>query len=101
LGGILSVLDFFSQYNRQMSDRANAFLSQFIEMRRGIAAQNPSAAQAAAAQMPKSKKTKKTSSKQAFTDGGIQGIIEHKPGKKEVMEFLQKRCDELTAEKMA
>lgn len=85
-----------------MSDRAgNAFLSQFIEMRRGMAAQNPSAAAAVAAQMPASKKAKKTSKKQVFTDGGVQNIIEHKPGRKEVMEYFQKRCDELTAEKMA
>lgn len=82
-------------------NRGNDFLAQFIEMRRGVAAQNPSAAQAVAAQMPASKKAKKTSAKQAFTDGGAQAIIEHKPGKKDVMEYIQKRCDELTAAKMA
>ena len=82
-------------------NRGNEFLAQFIEMRRGVAAQNPSAAQAAAAQMPASKKAKKTSAKQAFTDGGVQDIIEHKPVKKLVMEWIQKRCDELTAAKMA
>lgn len=82
-------------------NRGNDFLTQFIEMRRGIAAQNPSAAQAAAAQMPASKKAKKTSAKQAFTDGGVQDIIEHKPVKKLVLEYLQKRCDELTSAKMA
>lgn len=80
--------------------RANDFLSQFIEMRRGISAQNPSAAAAVAAQMPASKKAKKTSKEQAFTDGGVEGIIEHKPVKKLVMEYLEKRCGELTAAKM-
>ena len=84
-----------------MATRENAFLAQFIEMRRGIAATNPSAAQAVAAQMPASKKAKKPSKKQSFTDAGVDNIIEHKPGKKEVMEYFQKRADELTAEKMA
>lgn len=82
-------------------NRANEFLSQFIEMRKGIAATNPSAAAAVAAQMPASKKAKKTSKKQVFTDTGYESIIEHKPGRKEVMEYFQKRCDDLTAEKMA
>ena len=81
-------------------NRGNDFLTAFIEMRKGIAAQNPSAAQAVAAQMPASKKAKKTSAKQAFTDSDVAGIIEHKPVKKLVMEWLQKRCDELTAAKM-
>ena len=84
-----------------MSGRGNEFLSQFIEMRRGIAAQNPSAAAAVAAQMPASKKAKKTSKKQVFTDAGAESIIEHKPGLKQVMEWLQAECDRLTGEKMA
>lgn len=83
------------------SGRGNDFLAQFIEMRRGIAATNPSAAAAVAAQMPASKKAKKTSKKQVYTDSGVESIIEHKPGRKEVMEWLQKRCDDLTMEKMA
>ena len=70
-------------------------------MRRGIAAQNPSAAAVVAAQMPESKKAKKTSPKQVFTETGVEAIIEHKPPKKEVLEYFQKRCDELTAKKMA
>ena len=85
-------------------NRGNDFLRQFVEMRQGIqaaAAQNPSAAAAAAAQMPASKKAKKTSKKQVFTDAGVANIIEHTPGRKEVMEYFQKRCDDLTAEKMA
>lgn len=85
----------------RMATRGNDFLAQFIEMRKGIAATNPSAAQAVAAQMPASKKAKKSSKKQSFTDGGVQSIIEHKPGRKDVMEYLQKRCDELTVEVMS
>ena len=81
--------------------RGNEFLSQFIEMRKGIAATNPSAAAAVAAAAPASKKAKKTSKKQVFTDCGVENIIEHKPGRKEVMEYFQKRCDDLTTEKMA
>ena len=84
-----------------MSDRAgNAFLSQFIEMRKGLPAQNPSAAAAVAAQMPASKKAKKTSKKQVFTDAGVDSIIEHKPNRKAVEEWLQDLCARLTAEKM-
>lgn len=86
------------------SQRGNDFLRQFIEMRQSVAAaaaQNPSAAAAAAAQMPASKKAKKTSKTQVYTDAGVENIIEHKPGKKDVIEWLQGECDKLTAAKMA
>jgi membrane protease subunit (stomatin/prohibitin family) len=81
--------------------RGNEFLSQFIEMRKGIAATNPSAAAAVAAAAPASKKAKKTSKKQVFTDCGVENIIEHRPGRKEVEEYFQKRCDDLTTEVMS
>lgn len=76
----------------------NDFLRQFIEMRKTIAP-NPMAAVAAAP--PASKKAKKTSKTQVYTEGGIQEIIDTKPGKKHVEEYFQKRCNDLTAEKMA
>lgn len=77
----------------------NDFLRQFLEMRKAIA---PSGA-AAAHIDPKStsKRAKKTSSVQKITDGGLQHIIENKPGRKDLEEYMQHRCDELTAERMA
>ena len=75
----------------------NAFLRQFIEMRKSIAP-NPMATVAAAP--PASKKAKKTSKAQVYTEGGLQEIIETKPGKKHLEEYFQKMCNELTAEKM-
>ena len=80
--------------------RGNEFLSQFIEMRKGIAATNPSAAAVVAAQMPASKKFKKSSRKQAFTDTGVDSLVEHKPGRKQVEEYFQDKCNKLTEEKM-
>ena len=77
----------------------NDFLRQFVEMRKAIA---PNGAMAARVDpTPTSKRAKKTSSAQKVEGGGLQHIIENKPGRKEVEEYLQKKCDELTAEKMA
>lgn len=76
----------------------NDFLRQFIEMRKQVA---PTGAQAARVDpTPTSKRAKKTSSVQKVTDGGVQHIVENKPGRKEVEEYFQKSCDDLTAEKM-
>ena len=85
-----------------MSGRNNEFLKAFIEMRQSIApsgpaAQNPNAAKA----LPASKKAKKTRVRQQYSDEGIQGIIEHTPPKKDVMEYFQEMCNKLTGEKMA
>ena len=85
-----------------MSGRTNEFLKAFIEMRQSIvpsgpAAQNPSASKA----LPASQKAKKTRVRQQYSDEGIQGIIEHKPPKKDVMDYFQDLCNKLTAEKMA
>lgn len=77
----------------------NDFLRQFIEMRKAIAP-NPMAA-ARVDTTPASKRAKKPSSVQKITEGGLQHIIENKPGRKEVEEYFQKTCDELTAQKMA
>ena len=62
----------------------------------GPAAQNASAAQS----LPKSKKAKKTSVRQQYSDEGLKGIIEHTPPKKDVAEYLQEMCNKLTSEKM-
>ena len=63
----------------------------------GPANANPSAAKA----LPASKRAKKTAPRQQYTDEGLQGIIEHLPPKKDVMEYFQSMCDRLTSEKMA
>lgn len=76
----------------------NDFLRQFVEMRKALAP-NPMAA-ARVETKPASKRAKKGSSVQKVTEGGIQHIIENKPGRKEVEEYFQKSCDELTSEKM-
>jgi hypothetical protein len=93
-GGILIAWDFFFHYN---SMQKNDFLRQFVEMRKAIA---PSGAAAARVEPPASKRAKKTSSAQKVSEGGLQHIIENKPGRKEVEEYFQTRCDELTSEKM-
>jgi len=59
------------------------------------------AAQVVAAQMPPSKKAKKLSKKPAYSEAGVQNIIEHKPGRKEVEDYLQSKCNELTSHKMS
>ena len=77
----------------------NDFLRQFVEMRKALAP-NPMAA-ARVDPTPKSKRAKKGSSVQKVSEGGLQHIIENKPGRKEVEEYFQKACDDLTSEKMA
>ena len=75
------------------------FLKNFIEMRKSLA---PSPmARAAVTAEPTSKKAKRTTKHQVFTDSGLQRIIEEKSPKKEVEDYFQKMCDELTATKMA
>lgn len=78
---------------------ANDFLRQFLEMRKQIAP-TPSAAAAVAAQAPLSKRTKKGSDIRQVLDGSISHIIENTPPKKEVMDYFQGVCDQLTAAKM-
>lgn len=77
----------------------NDFLRQFMEMRQSIAP-NPSAAAAVAAKEPSARRTKKGSAVREVLDGSIQHIIETKPPRKHVMEYLQEKCDGLTAAKM-
>lgn len=77
----------------------NEFLRQFIEMRKSIAPSPMAAAMATAT--PVSKKAKKLSKTQEFIEGGLQEIIEKKPGRRHVEEYFQKTCNELTAAKMA
>lgn len=75
----------------------NDFLRQFIEMRKSIAP----TPQAMVDATPVSKKAKKLSKTQAYVEGGIQEIIEKKPGKRHLEEYFQKMCQELDAAQMA
>jgi len=78
---------------------ANDFLRQFMEMRKQIAP-NPSAAAAVAKQEPLAKRAKKVGPIREVMEGTISHIIEHKPKKKEVEEYFQHMCDDLTGQKM-
>lgn len=74
-----------------------AFLSDFLDMRKSIG--NASKATNPAAE--KAKMRGEGVQKKEAIDMSLQHIIEKKPGRKVLEEFLQKRCDELTAAKMA
>ena len=79
----------------------NDFLRQFVEMRKGMAPAPGTKSVAATDALPKSKKAKKTGPRQEVTETGLQHIIEAKPGRKVVEEYLQEMCNELTSKKMA
>lgn len=74
-----------------------AFLQEFINTRNKINKQDKMAKPADASAVRKGEKK----AKEDALHTGIAYIIENKPGRKHMEEFLQKRCDELTAEKMA
>jgi len=78
---------------------ANDFLRQFVEMRKQIAP-NPSAAAAVAKQAPASKKAKALSAVREVADTTISHIVENRPPKRDVMDYFQERCNELTSAKM-
>lgn len=78
----------------------NDFLRQFVEMRKAVAP-TPAAAASVDRAIPDSKKTRKGNKIREVIDGNISHIIEEKPPKKKVEEYLQGLCDELTAAKMA
>jgi hypothetical protein len=83
----------------------NSFLKEFLEMRKGLSPSQPATANLAAAVLPqkgtRNKKKPSLTQTQKVQDGGLMHITENKPPKKEVIEYLQKRANELTVEKMA
>lgn len=79
----------------------NDFLKQFIAMRKEITPPPGTKSVSAADVLPKSKKQKKMGPRQEVTETGLQHIIESKPGRKIVEEYLQEMCNTLTAKKMA
>jgi hypothetical protein len=80
---------------------ANDFLKKFIEMRKGMAPAPGTQSVAAKDVLPQNKKMKKMGPRQEITETGLQHIIEAKPGRKVVEEYLQEMCNELTSKKMA
>ena len=85
----------------------NAFLKDFLLMRKDLApTQSPLTHMAHEAALPKkggARQKKKPSLKPAphVENGQLQHIIENKPPKKEVLEYLQNRANHYTVEKMA
>jgi hypothetical protein len=76
----------------------NSFLKEFLNMRKTIAPPGPSPQDV----LPqKKKKAKMSSNPPPLTESvGINTIIEEKPHKRVVIEYLQKRANEFTVEKM-
>ena len=84
---------------------ANAFLRDFIQMRKclvpsGVAGDTKLVTSA----LPNGKKGKKKTTAPELGDDGkmtVAKIIEDKPKNRDVIQFLQDRCNELTIAKMA
>jgi hypothetical protein len=72
---------------------ANAFLKEFIKMRQEVKAAVPTSS-------PGMSGKQKHTKKQEVIEGGVNHIIEKKPPKREVMEYLQEKANSLTIEKM-
>ena len=80
-------------------DGHNSFLKEFLNMRKTIV---PSSIPVAPAAKKKDEKKKKRPIEptQTTESAGLAEIVENKPNKKVVIEYLQKRANELSAEKM-
>jgi hypothetical protein len=84
----------------------NAFLKEFLNMRKALHPTSSGSSLSPADVLPKKGKPKaKTkealTEKQETKEPGLMTIIEDKPHKRVVIEYLQKRANELTAKKMA
>jgi hypothetical protein len=82
----------------------NAFLKEFLAMRKNVTTVAPSLSPTDV--LPKKgkagPKTKEAlSEKQQRKEPGLMTIIEEKPHKRVVIEYMQKRANELTEKKMA
>lgn len=79
----------------------NSFLNEFIKMRKE-ANPIPNAANAAGAVKRRGTNTKDVAKvSRDVINGGLQRIIDEKPHKREVIDYLQERANGLTVEKMA
>jgi hypothetical protein len=80
----------------------NAFLKDFLEMRKSLAPTTPKIVGNPQPANPTTKKRKEKFTKEQTTqDPTVMTIIEDKPHKRVVIEYLQKRANELTEQKMA
>ena len=79
----------------------NAFLKEFLNMRKNITASSASPADVLPKKKKEGAKTKEQlSERQERKEPGLMTIIEDKPEKRVVIEYLQKRANELTEKKM-
>ena len=76
-----------------MPNELPAFLQEFMKHRQHVTKSDPT---------PQQKKhtALQTAVAKKELDMSVAGIIEKKPGRKVLDEYLQKRCDELTKEKI-
>ena len=77
-----------------MPNELPAFLQEFMKHRKHVTKSDPTPLQSKTAALQPASKTKDL-------DLSVAGIIEKKPNRKVLDEFLQKRCDELTKVKLA
>ena len=82
----------------------NSFLKDFLEMRKGLPSNPGEPAQKK--KDPKKavlepKKKPKMTKEQAIEQPGLMTIIQDKPGRRVVVEYLQNRANEFTEQKMA
>lgn len=85
-----------------MAREVPGFLKDFLAMRKALPKVAPPPPPATAPALAKPKKTRGTKDSLAgdLTEASVAKIIEDKPPKKEVMDYFQKECDRLTAEKI-
>jgi hypothetical protein len=80
----------------------NAFLKEFLNMRKNVSASSPAPSDVLPKKNKPVAKTKEAlSEKQERKEPGLLTIIEDKPEKRVVIEYLQKKANELTEKKMA
>jgi hypothetical protein len=79
-------------------DSHNSFLREFMAMRKTIIPSAITAGKPAAKE--EKKKKPKIEPKQEAQEAGMAEIIEKKPHKKVVIEFMQRRANELSVQKM-
>lgn len=80
----------------------NAFLKEFLEMRKTLVPPTPKIVGNPQPANPASKKRKEKFTKEQTTqDPTLATIIEDKPHKRVVVEYLQKHANHLTEQKMA
>lgn len=76
----------------------NGFLKEFLDIRKNLHKSEPSVKETRGKM--RNQKVMPTADNETPIEITLARIIEEKPKKKEVEEFLQKECDKLTKEKM-